>query len=401
MADGHTQPTDWMSGFPPAPDRLVRFADGSFYAWPQLEWSFSHMSELVPTKAVWRGPGASRPLPERPANLDDLTISLDDGSTMTWPEMLATTHTDALAVLHHGNLVYEHYVGACGPHTHHTLMSCNKSMVGTIAEVLIHDGRLDENALVPTLIPELADSAWGDATIRHVLDMVVAMRFHEDYLDPQSDVWRFLRSTGMAPARAGDPPTVADYLPTVGAAGPHGHTFAYREPNIFVLGWLARRAAQQDIASLASELVWRHIGAEHDWLYMVDASGAETTALATLRDFLRFGDLIGNGGAVGTHRVLPDEVTDRIFAGGDQTVFARAGLSSLPKWSYRSQWWVRHIADHTCAVARGAHGQLLYIDPTYDLVIARFGSAPDAPSHLLDPIMWPMVDTITAAFEHT
>ena len=65
-----------------------------------------------------------------------------------------------------------------------------------------------------------------------------------------------------------------------------------REPNVFVLGWLIRRAAGKDLSTLVSELVWQHIGAEHDWLYLVDASGAETTALATLRDFVRFGQLI-------------------------------------------------------------------------------------------------------------
>jgi hypothetical protein len=40
----------------------------------------------------------------------------------------------------------------------------------------------------------------------------------------------------------------------------------------------------------------------------------------------------------------------------------------------------------------------LYIDPERDLVVARFGSSLDAPSSLLDPIMWPMMDAITAEF---
>ena len=47
--------------------------------------------------------------------------------------------------------------------------------------------------------------------------------------------------------------------------------------------------------------------------------------------------------------------------------------------------------------ARGAHGQLLYIDPANDLVIARFGSSPDAPSYLIDHIMWPTIDAICSA----
>lgn len=144
--------------------------------------------------------------------------------------MLSSTHTDALAVLHRGRLVYEEYFGACGPHVRHTMMSCNKSMVGTIAECLIAAGRLDDDALVPTIVPELTGSAWGDATVRHVLDMVVSMVFHEDYLIPDSDVWKVMRASGMAPGGPDDPPTIADFLPSVRKESRHGEVFAYREP---------------------------------------------------------------------------------------------------------------------------------------------------------------------------
>ncbi len=53
----------WMAGSPPPTDKQIRFADGGYYAWPQMRWSFNHMDQLVPTKSVWRGPRASRPLP--------------------------------------------------------------------------------------------------------------------------------------------------------------------------------------------------------------------------------------------------------------------------------------------------------------------------------------------------
>jgi CubicO group peptidase (beta-lactamase class C family) len=388
----------WMTGFPPPTERLIRFSDGTFYSWPQLKWSFSHMEQLVPTKAVWCGPNASRDLPSDPHRLDHLDIELAGGEHIGWNDMLTTTDTDGIAVLHQGRLVYEEYFGECGPHIRHTLMSCNKSMVGTIAECLIHDGRLDADGLVPTLVPELVGSAWGDATVRQVLDMAIGMEFHEDYLDPTSDVWRFMRSTGMIPGGADDPATIGDFLPTVSKEGQHGEAFAYREPNIFVLGWIIRRAAGQDLTTLASELVWRHLGAEHDWLYMVDASGAETTASATLRDFVRFGQLICNRGQVDGVQVLPRESVEPILAGGNRDVFARAEIATLPGWSYRSQWWIRHVDGRLCPVARGAHGQVLYIDPERDLVVARFGSSQYAPSSLLDPIMWPVMDAITAEF---
>lgn len=147
---------------------------------------------------------------------------------------------------------------------------------------------------------------------------------------------------------------------------------------------------------MVGELVWRHIGAEHDWLYMVDASGAETTALATLRDFARFGLLIANRGFVDQKRVRRAVAVESILGGGDRDVFANGDHPTLPGWSYRSQRWFRHVDDRICPVARGAYGQLLVVDPRNELVIARFGSIRDAPLSLLDPMLWPLVDAITA-----
>lgn len=172
--------------------------------------------------------------------------------------------------------------------------------------------------------------------------------------------------------------------------------FAYREPNIFVLGWILRRATGRSLTSLASDLIWQHLGAEHDYVFMVDSTGGETTAAATLRDFLRFGLMVANGGVVvGERQVLPTAVAQAIVGGGDQEVFARGSYDSFTGWSYRSQWWYRHVEGRVCPVARGAHGQMLYIDPELDLVIARFGSSPQPPSALLDPVLWPLVDAIS------
>jgi hypothetical protein len=47
----------WMQGSPPPPAKRIRFEDDQLLEFPQLRWSLSHMRELVPTVAVWRGTG--------------------------------------------------------------------------------------------------------------------------------------------------------------------------------------------------------------------------------------------------------------------------------------------------------------------------------------------------------
>jgi CubicO group peptidase (beta-lactamase class C family) len=385
-----------MKGFPPPHEKAVRFAGKFFYAWPQLRWSLSHIDELMPTKRVWRGAGPCCALPQKLQMFDDLMIVTLNGTELCWDDALEQSYTDGLLVLHGGEVVYEEYFGACAPDVRHITQSANKSFVGILAESLIHEGKLDANALVLAIIPELIDSAYGDATVQQVLDMLIGMEFHEDYLDPESEIWRFHRATGMSPPSSiNEFELVADVLPNVKKAGRHGEAFAYREPNIFVLGWILRRSGMQDLTTQLSERVWQHIGAEHDGYYIMDPGGAESSSGFTLRDFARFGELVRTGGVIERKQVIPAAVIDKVLLGGDQGLFAKAGYKTLPGWSYKSQWWIRHLPDRNCAVARGAHGQVLYVDPANELVIARFGSAPKALSTLLDDIFLPMLDVIT------
>jgi CubicO group peptidase (beta-lactamase class C family) len=60
----------------------------------------------------------------------------------------------------------------------------------------------------------------------------------------------------------------------------------------------------------------------------------------------------------------------------------------LSGWSYKNQWWVSHD-DHGVFMARGIHGQAVYIDPAAEMVIVRFASHPLAGNTNLDPTSLP------------
>lgn len=77
-----------------------------------------------------------------------------------------------------------------------------------------------------------------------------------------------------------------------------------------------------------------------------------------------------------------------IIKGGDRQKFTKAGFTQLKGWSYRSMWWVTHNS-HGSYMARGVHGQALYIDPTAEMVIARFASHPIAANAGNDSVTLP------------
>jgi hypothetical protein len=304
-----------------------------------------------------------------------------------------------MLVLHRGRIVCEQYFGHCGPDTRHIINSATKSYVGTIAQELVHAGIMDREQLVSHYLPELAGAAWGDARVADVLDMLVGMAFDEDYSRPDSEVYRYLTSMGMLPHGPGSdlPVSTYQYLPRIGKQGEHNQVFAYREPNISVLGWLVRRVTDRSLTDLFSDKIWQPLGMDRDAYVMIDGWGSEGSLCMTLRDFTRFGEMIRNRGSADGTQVFSPDTIDVFFRGGDVDKFAAGDTDPLQTHSYVSQWWVRHLEGRNAIQARGAYGQSLYIDPLAEVVIARFGSAKTASSRTLEHLISPIHDAIVAA----
>ncbi|HRD77393.1 MAG TPA: serine hydrolase domain-containing protein, partial [Hyphomicrobiaceae bacterium] len=171
----------WMTGFPPAPDVAITFADGTFREFPQSRWAYSNYRQFLPTKTVWRGRGPVSELKRDEQPLGILAYTTMDGRRITFDQALAETYADGIAILHRGRLVFERYFGALEPHKPHIAMSVTKSFTGTLAAALVAEGRIDPKARVPEYVPELAQSGFGDATVGEVMDMTTAIDYAEIY----------------------------------------------------------------------------------------------------------------------------------------------------------------------------------------------------------------------------
>lgn len=390
----------WMQGFPPPPDKAITFADGSFRSFPQLRWAWSNIRQLVPTVGVWRGKGPPSLLPEAPQDLGRITLTTMDGRPITFDEALQETYADGVVVLHKGRIVFERYFGALEPHKQHIAMSVTKSFTGVLAGMLVAEGRIDPEARMPQYVPELADSAFGDATVGQVMDMTTGLAYTEVYTDRSSDVFSLRRANGMAPPEPGQaPPSLLAFLTTQKKRGAHGEVFAYKTVNTDALAWVMRRVTGQSISALLSERIWQPMGAEEDAYYHVDRLGTESAGgglNTTTRDLARFGELMRNRGHFNGRQIVPASVVDDIARGGDPAKFAPAGYATLPGWSYRNQWWVSHNA-HGVYMARGVHGQSIYVDPKAEMVIARYASHHAAGNVANDPVTLPAFMAVAKA----
>ena len=391
----------WMEGFPPPPDRLVMHPDSNFFSFPRLRWSVCHLRELLPTEQVSRGLGAPVPLEY---DLDETAIDAltftPIGSTkpMSWKESLAVNYTDGMLIIHDGKVVYERYSGCLDEAGKHAAMSMTKSLTGLLAEILVVEGRLDEDAPVSTIVPELAGSAFGSATVRQVMDMTTGLSFSEDYADPEADIWVYSAAASPLPKPPGydGPDGYLEYLKTVMPEGRHGDAFGYKTVNSDALGWVISRVSGLEVTELLSERIWSRMGAEQDAYMTVDAKGTPFAGgglSAGLRDLGRIGLLMLDGGTINGRRLFPAEVVDRIRAGGDKAAFARAGYVTLEGGSYRSMWWVLHN-EHGAFAARGVHGQTIYVDPTARMVLVRLSSFPTAKNARIDPTSLPAYQAV-------
>lgn len=138
-------------------------------------------------KQVSRGIGAPVPLAYAvDSGIDAVSfMPMGGNKPMTWKQSLAANYTDGMLVLHKGRVVYEQYAGCLDEQGKHAAMS----MTGLLAEMLVVEGVLDEQAQVCAIIPVLKDSAFGSATVRQVMDMTTALDYSEDYSDPEADIW--------------------------------------------------------------------------------------------------------------------------------------------------------------------------------------------------------------------
>jgi CubicO group peptidase (beta-lactamase class C family) len=382
-----------MVGSPPPADKLIRILDGSAWRFPQLRWSFSNFQQLMPTSEVYRG--AAPPRAFAYALRDDIDAirfqplaNSGFDRPISFAEALHANFTDAIVIVHQGRIVYERHFGVTTATTRHILMSVSKSFVGTLAAMLVADGTLDENARIGALVPELGASGFGDASLRQVMDMTTAVAFSEDYTSAAADIARLATAAGLSP---GDSNGVRAYLPSIAKAGSHGEVFTYRTCNTEVLAWVLHRTTGKPLTQLLGEMLWQKLGMEQNACYTIDGQGSEFSGgglNASLRDLARFGEMMRLGGSVDSIEIVPGAVVADIAGGADPAKFAPAGYATLPGWSYRNQWWVSHD-DHGCYTARGVRGQMIWIDPTAEMTIARFGSHPLAGNGNFDPTSLP------------
>ncbi|MEW6633703.1 MAG: serine hydrolase [Pseudomonadota bacterium] len=349
---------------------------------PWNVWGFRNVCELAPTARIAATPGLS----EEPATDAEGLLRetfLLDGRRIAVAEALHETFTDAMVVMKSGRIVADFHAPNFTLQGRHMLFSVSKSITSIIAGILRDDGLLDFDALVPSYVPELKSSAYGDARVRDVLDMRVSLDFEEVYHDPHGSHARYRRAGLLDPSGPNDKiETVIEFIAALKKGkGDHGGHYHYASPNSDVLGLIIRGASGQRFPDLASERLFQPLGARQDAYVTVDRAGTPRTGGGinmTPRDLARIGEMMRQGGVANGRRIVSQEWVDDTITGGSREAWAQStSVSWLPHGRYHNKWYQTGTASGAF-FALGIHGQWLYVDPRSEMVIAKVSSQPEA-----------------------
>jgi CubicO group peptidase (beta-lactamase class C family) len=368
-----------MSAFPSAETDLVTLAN--WRTAPYNKWAFQHVREIVPSADIPNAPGDIWKLVSEPRDFSSFRFE-HGGNAYSLDQFLDKTDTDGLVILHRGKVILERYGNGMTADTPHILMSVSKSLTAIVAGILTEQGKLDPERKVVSIIPELKDSVYSDATVRHVLDMRVGLDFDEDYLATSGPIVEYRKSTNWNPLGPGERPSdLRTYLAGLKErAGPDGGPFHYVSTNTDLLGWILERASGARFADLMSTLLWKPMGAQSSAYITVDRFGAPRCAggiCTTTRDLARVGQLIVQDGRRNDRPIIPAGWIEDVLRGGDPKAWAAGDLISYfgdRTMHYRNKWYV--LRDRDIALGLGVYGQNVFVDRTNELVVAKVSSQP-------------------------
>jgi CubicO group peptidase (beta-lactamase class C family) len=335
--------------------------------------TFRNQDQVWPVRVIRRGETV-RPLPPHAISLEGLTYDAGDGCHVSVSDFMARRRTAGLLILKGGEIALERYAMGNGPRSLWTSFSTAKSMTATLVGAALHDGAiasLDDPCEL--YLPRLRGCAYEGVTIRNVLRMCSGVAWREDDdADGRSEVHRLGRAMV-----SGRPGAVLELMTKLPRAHPQGAVFNYSTGESCVLGAVVVAATGRPMAEYFAEKVWGPAGMEADGHWQLESEdGLELGGLGVsprLRDAGRFGQLIlEDGRAFNGRQVLPPGWRD-LAGRPDSAATAFGRLRPGDPGGYGYHWWVTPPAPGVHSgvfAALGAYGQLIYINPGEQVVIA-------------------------------
>jgi CubicO group peptidase (beta-lactamase class C family) len=266
-----------------------------------------------------------------------------------------------VAVVYDNVLIGEHYLEGYDAWTKFHGWSMTKSVTGTLAGLLVMEGRMDINASVD--VPEWAGDERKNITLDHLLHMSSGLDWYENYFTISDATVMLMQSDDM----------FASVVKSELAHEP-GTFWNYSSGDANLLSGLVRKAVgnDQDYHGYVYTHLFHRIGMLHT-VVETDASGifvASSFSYGSTRDWARFGMLFLNNGVFEGDTVLSPEWVEYMRT-----------PTPASEGTYAATFWLKEPSPANALkdvpgdlfFADGFLGQRIYIIPSKKLVVVRMG----------------------------
>lgn len=283
----------------------------------------------------------------------------------TVEEFLVESKTTSLLVIRNDTILYENYFNGHYRDKPAIVFSISKALTTTIVGQAIEEGYFtSKDQLVSDFIPEFAKDDRRTMTIDHLLNMTSGLDFYDN-----ETYWKL--------AKAYYSKNVNEYVKKVKLKHPPGEHFSYKSIDTQILAFCLDKALGEiTLQEYLETKLWQPIGAEYDALLTLDKEGGSARMYggiaACTRDLAKFGKLFLENGKKDTAQLIDKSWVDD----------SKSRKSNDRHWSYSNGWWLDsyingEFFEKRDFMAAGFQGQIIYVNPDYNMIIVRQGTRRD------------------------
>lgn len=354
-----------------------------FWNQDERERRFRIMHSIYPSLTVEAG--------ENTYEFDDSAEKInpvwDNGKTID--SYIKDNKVAGVIVIKDGEVKLEGYGLGANQNSLWTSYSVAKSISSMLVGVALKDGLIDSmDDTLGKYITELDGYDYGNVTVRQLLTMTSGIDWNEDYTDPNSDVAVMYQAECE-----GDEAHILTYMKPLKQIHEPGTFWNYSTGETDLVGILIHKATGMSVAEYLSEKVWRPFGMQQCGYWLADECSnmniGGSGLSASLRDYARLGVLMLNGGVIDGESIFDDEWLE----GATSILYKH---EAKVDGGYGYLWWIDGDGSYS---AEGIFGQMIYVDPSRNLVIAQSAAWPLAGSEDLSSSRGAFIDAVKAALD--
>lgn len=298
-------------------------------------------------------------------------------------EYIDENHIAGVIVLQEGKIKLEAYGKGVDSKTLWTSFSVAKSVSSMLVGVALKNGDLQSmDDELQKYIPEFRGDDYGKVTIRQLLTMTSGIAWNEDYTNPESDVAKMYRNPCVNKEAH-----ILTYMKNLKQEYAPGTHWNYSTGETDLVGILLQKATGKNLAAYLSEKIWIPFGMQQCAYWLEDECSSMNIGgsglSASLRDFSRLGLLMLNNGNINGNSIFSEDW----LHGASSSLFKTSDKDG----GYGYLWW--RDVDGSFA-AFGIFGQMIYINPKKNVVIAQIAAWPQATSKALSTKRRDFISTV-------